>query len=99
MREISKRAAREALRVITSSYEYHGGFRLRTLAAAHLAVIFARVNFQDMIGALNAYWAERGAVIMQPYHTELGAGTSNPATFLRVLDPSQTDGEPRTSSL
>jgi glycyl-tRNA synthetase alpha chain len=25
---------------------------------------------------------------MQPYHTELGAGTSNPATFLRVLDPS-----------
>jgi DNA repair protein RecO (recombination protein O) len=30
---ISKRAAREALRVITSSYEYHGGFRLRTLAA------------------------------------------------------------------
>jgi hypothetical protein len=31
--EISKRGAREALRVITSSYEYHGGFRLRTLAA------------------------------------------------------------------
>jgi len=30
---ISNRAAREALRVITSSYEYHGGFRLRTLAA------------------------------------------------------------------
>jgi DNA repair protein RecO (recombination protein O) len=30
---VSKRAAREALRVITSSYEYHGGFRLRTLAA------------------------------------------------------------------
>ena len=30
---ISRRAAREALRVITSSYEYHGGFRLRTLAA------------------------------------------------------------------
>jgi DNA repair protein RecO (recombination protein O) len=32
--EISKRAAREALRVITSSYEFHGGFRLRTLAAS-----------------------------------------------------------------
>ena len=41
-----------------------------------------------MIGALQDYWAQRGAVIMQPYHTELGAGTSNPATFLRVLDPS-----------
>jgi tetrameric-type glycyl-tRNA synthetase alpha subunit len=45
------------------------------------------VNFQEMIGTLNRYWGERGAVIMQPYHTELGAGTSNPATFLRVLDP------------
>jgi DNA repair protein RecO (recombination protein O) len=30
---ISRQAAREALRVITSSYEYHGGFRLRTVAA------------------------------------------------------------------
>ena len=30
---ISKRAARDALRVIMSSYEYHGGFRLRTLSA------------------------------------------------------------------
>ena len=55
------------------------------------SVVFAAVNFQDMIGTLNAYWSERGAVIMQPYHTELGAGTSNPATFLRVLDPSQTE--------
>ena len=50
-----------------------------------------RVNFQDMIGTLNAYWGERGAVIMQPYHTELGAGTSNPATFLRVLDPTHPE--------
>ncbi|TML16550.1 MAG: glycine--tRNA ligase subunit alpha, partial [Actinobacteria bacterium] len=49
------------------------------------------MNFQDMIGTLNAYWGERGAVIMQPYHTELGAGTSNPATFLRVLDPSHPE--------
>jgi glycyl-tRNA synthetase alpha chain len=45
------------------------------------------VNYQEMIAALQGYWAERGCVIMQPYHTELGAGTSNPATFLRVLDP------------
>ena len=40
-----------------------------------------------MIATLNAYWGERGAVIMQPYHTELGAGTFNPATFLRCLGP------------
>jgi DNA repair protein RecO (recombination protein O) len=30
---ISERAAREALRVVTASYEHHGGFRLRTLQA------------------------------------------------------------------
>ena len=31
---LSDRSAREALRIITSSYEYHGGFRLRTLSRA-----------------------------------------------------------------
>ena len=30
---LSERAKRDALRVITASYEYHGGFRLRTLSA------------------------------------------------------------------
>ena len=30
---LSDRAAREALGVVTASYEYHGGFRLRTLSA------------------------------------------------------------------
>src|SRR6059036_3202709 len=29
----TERATRDALRVITASYEYHGGFRLRTLSA------------------------------------------------------------------
>jgi glycyl-tRNA synthetase alpha chain len=45
------------------------------------------LNYQDMIAALEAYWAERDCVVMQPYHTELGAGTFNPATFLRCLGP------------
>jgi glycyl-tRNA synthetase alpha chain len=45
------------------------------------------LNYQDMIRALEGYWAERGCVLMQPYHTELGAGTMNPATFLRCLGP------------
>ncbi len=40
-----------------------------------------------MIVALERYWADRGCVLMQPYHTELGAGTMNPATFLRCLGP------------
>jgi glycyl-tRNA synthetase alpha chain len=40
-----------------------------------------------MIAGLERYWADYGCVIMQPYHTELGAGTFNPATFLRCLGP------------
>jgi glycyl-tRNA synthetase alpha chain len=44
-------------------------------------------NYQDMIRALEDYWADYGCVLMQPYHTELAAGTMNPATFLRCLGP------------
>ena len=40
-----------------------------------------------MLAALQGYWADQGCVVMQPYHTELGAGTANPATFLRCLGP------------
>ncbi|MDQ6947174.1 MAG: glycine--tRNA ligase [Actinomycetota bacterium] len=42
---------------------------------------------QDAILRLAAYWVEHGAVLAQPYNTEVGAGTLNPATFLRVLGP------------
>ena len=45
------------------------------------------LNYQELIAALHAYWGEQGCAIMQPYHTELGAGTANPATFLRSLGP------------
>src|SRR5918912_56874 len=45
------------------------------------------LNYQDMIAALERYWADQGCVLMQPYHTELGAGTLNPATLLRCLGP------------
>jgi len=47
----------------------------------------SRGTYQDMIAGLERYWAGYGCVIMQPYHTELGAGTFNPATFLRCLGP------------
>src|SRR6476660_3160346 len=47
----------------------------------------ATLHYQDMIARLPGYWAERGCVVMQPYHTELGAGTFTPATFLRCLGP------------
>jgi glycyl-tRNA synthetase alpha chain len=45
------------------------------------------VNFQEMISALEQFWAGEGAVVMQPYHTEVAAGTMNPATSLRALGP------------
>src|SRR5450631_1203619 len=43
--------------------------------------------FQDLILALQKYWAAQGCVIAQPYDVEVGAGTMAPATFLRALGP------------
>ncbi len=43
--------------------------------------------FQDVILALESYWAKRGCVIHQPFDIEVGAGTFHPATFLRSLGP------------
>lgn len=43
--------------------------------------------FQDIIAKLNEYWAKQGCIIIQGYDLEVGAGTFNPATFLRVLGP------------
>jgi len=45
------------------------------------------MTFQGLILALERFFAEQGCVIQQPYDVEVGAGTSNPATFLRVLGP------------
>ena len=48
----------------------------------------AAVNtFQDLIMALQRYWADQGCIIGQPYDLEVGAGTFNPHTLLRVLGP------------
>ncbi|WP_461829754.1 glycine--tRNA ligase subunit alpha [Aquifex sp.] len=41
--------------------------------------------FQDIIMELHRFWAEKGCLIWQPYDIEVGAGTMNPATFLKVL--------------
>ena len=43
------------------------------------------VTMQDALARLAAYWAEQGCLTVQPMNTEVGAGTLNPATFLRVL--------------
>ena len=45
------------------------------------------LNFQSMIMTLQQYWADQGCLIWQPYYSQVGAGTMNPATFLRVLGP------------
>ena len=44
-------------------------------------------TFQDIIARLSAYWADQRCVVLTPYHTEVGAGTFNPATLLRALGP------------
>lgn len=45
------------------------------------------MNFQEIIAALQDYWAKEGCLIAQPYGLEVGAGTANPHTLLRVLGP------------
>lgn len=45
------------------------------------------MTFQEIILALERYWSDYGCVIFQPYDIEKGAGTSNPATFLKALGP------------
>jgi len=45
------------------------------------------MNFQELILALQNFWAKQNCVLQQPYDLEVGAGTFNPATFLRVLGP------------
>jgi glycyl-tRNA synthetase alpha chain len=45
------------------------------------------MTFQELILALERFWANKGCLILQPYDVEVGAGTMNPATFLRVLGP------------
>ncbi len=44
-------------------------------------------TFQQLIQALDAYWADQGCVLIQPLDLEVGAGTFHPATFLRALGP------------
>ena len=45
------------------------------------------MTFQELIFALGKYWADQGCIVQQPYDLEVGAGTFNPATFLRSLGP------------
>ncbi|KAM3704324.1 hypothetical protein ACJW31_04G167700 [Castanea mollissima] len=44
-------------------------------------------TFQQAIQRLQEYWGSVGCAVMQCSNTEVGAGTMNPLTFLRVLGP------------
>jgi len=44
------------------------------------------ITFQEIVLRLQEYWTKKGCILFQPYNSEVGAGTFNPATFLRVLD-------------
>ena len=45
------------------------------------------MTYQEVVIALERFWAERNCIVQQPYDVEVGAGTMNPATLLRVLGP------------
>jgi glycyl-tRNA synthetase len=45
------------------------------------------LNFQQVILKLHQFWADHGCAIWEPYNVQVGAGTGNPATLLRVLGP------------
>ena len=45
------------------------------------------LNFQSIILELQNFWSDQGCMIAQPYYTQVGAGTYNPCTYLRVLGP------------
>ncbi len=45
------------------------------------------LTMQGAILRLMRFWTDHGCNLGQPFNTEVGAGTMNPATFLRVLGP------------
>ncbi len=45
------------------------------------------LSFQDIIFGLQKFWADQGCAILQPYDSEVGAGTLHPATALKALGP------------
>jgi glycyl-tRNA synthetase alpha chain len=47
----------------------------------------SKPTYQEIIAGLQAFWMNHGCVVLQPYNSEVGAGTLNPNTFLRVLGP------------
>ena len=55
------------------------------------------MTLQEIVFALQRYWAERGCLLHQPWDAEVGAGTMHPETFLRVLGPRALEGRLRAA--
>lgn len=51
------------------------------------SIMTQSLDFQSIIMSLQEYWSRQGCLVWQPYYTQVGAGTMNPATALRVLGP------------
>lgn len=47
------------------------------------------LTFSGLVQRLNDYWSKQGCSILQPYDTEVGAGTMHPATILGSLGPDE----------
>jgi glycyl-tRNA synthetase alpha chain len=45
------------------------------------------MHFQDVIHALDRFWARKGCIVVQPYDLEVGAGTFHHHTLLKALGP------------
>ncbi len=72
-----------------------GRFSVRCTTAQQQITPMATISapprcFQDVILRLQAFWAARGCVILQPFDMEVGAGTFHPATTLRALGPERS---------
>ena len=46
------------------------------------------LTFQDIILTLQQYWADQGCVILQPYDSEVGAGTY-PVSYTHLTLPTK----------
>jgi len=46
-----------------------------------------KLDFQEIILKLTDYWKDQGCLVWHPHNVQVGAGTMNPATVLRVLGP------------
>ena len=46
-----------------------------------------KLSFQDVVARLTAFWRDQGCLVWHPHNVQVGAGTMNPATVLRVLGP------------